>query len=92
MLEHKFGLYQRFAWGRNNLILNWRPDLFLSRIRDGHNSTPFLYHVRYCVHLLLYFFLKGGCLLHGGYYQNHYHYHSYHCEDLVLDLNQFPYY
>ena len=59
----ELGLFQKFAQGRKDLASNWRPNLFPSRIRDCNDSTPFLYHVRYTVHLFGYFFQKGGILL-----------------------------
>ena len=44
---------------KKDLILNQRLDLWPSRISDCHDSTPFLYHVRYFVYLLGYSFQKG---------------------------------
>ena len=67
---------------RKDLALNWRPNLFLSSIRDWHNPTPFLYHMRYSAHLLGYFFQKEVHLLQEGLYHSHYHF--YYFEDFVL--------
>ena len=91
VLEWKLGLFQKFAWGRKDSALNWRPNLFLSRIGDCNNLTPFLCYMRYSAHLLVYFSQKKGNLPQEGLYHNHYHYSFYYCEDLVLDLDLFPY-
>ena len=60
MLEQKLGLCQKFIWERKDLALNWRPDLFPSRIRDSHNSTSFLYYMRYSTHPPGFFSQKEG--------------------------------
>ena len=90
MPEWKLGLFQKFAWGRKDLALNYRLNLFLLRVKDCHDSTPFLYHMRCSTPLLGYFPKKEGNLPQEGLYHIHY-YHFYYFGDLVLDLNLFLY-
>ena len=91
VLGWKFGLSKKFVWGREGLALDQRPDLFLLRIRGCHDLTPFLYHVRYFAHLLECLSQRRETYHQEGLYHNHYYYHFYYFEDLILELDLFPY-
>ena len=90
VLEQRLSPFQTFVWGRKDSALNWRLDLFHSRVKDCHDSTLFLYHVRCFTHLLECFFQKEGNPAQEGLYHNYYYYHSYCFEDFVLDCDLFP--